>query len=218
MNGSLSVLRLVVPVLACVCIAQASAVHVFPGELTSASTGTAAGKLILHDNYAVFLDEKRPEDSFSIARGEMQNFNVDGAAVTAQLSGDSRFSFRLDKAADAPAVQRWYSAAAPAAPTAAGTPRIDYTWEVQQKRRFKSDNRGRLMLAGDMLIFESIENPSDSRRWTMKGIKSLQHKNPYRLDVETFRDGSYTFEMFGSPMEPEQYRTLVNRVTAARVK
>lgn len=247
MSGLLTILRCSVLMLACAVMASAGIVRVFPGELTG-SSGTARGRLLVHDNYLVFLDEERPESSFSIPRADMENFSADGNVVSAQLKQSFRdrfgernmLTFRLGNAADGITLQRWYTSgqteisSSPATPgtpstpgipavgaaasSASGTTSLEFSWPVQQKRRFGGDRSGRLMLAGDTLIFESIENPSDSRRWSMRQIKALEHKNPYHLEVQPFTEDSYTFELVGAPMEPTQYKVLVDRVTAARVR
>ena len=48
-------------------MAQGPVVQIIPVEM-AVPFGTASGKLILHDGYAVFLDDEKPEASFAVSR------------------------------------------------------------------------------------------------------------------------------------------------------
>jgi hypothetical protein len=211
--------------------AQPGAVQIVPVEI-AVPFGTAAGKLILHDGYAVFLDDEKPESSFAVARADMSGFATEAGMLNALFKKNfrdragekNRLSLRAVRAEDSEALQRWFSAP-PANPVVAngagvkeGETPIEFKLEVQQKRRFGKNQKGRLMLAGSQLIFESIDDPSSSRRWELKEIKSLENKNPYELRVEPFTGDDYRFEFVGTPIEAAQYKSLVDKVTSARVR
>ncbi len=212
-------------------LAQPGAVQIIPVEIT-VPFGTAPGKLILHDGYAVFLDDEKPESSFAVARMDMTGFATEAGMLNALFKKNfrdragekNRLSLRAVRAEDSDTLQRWFSAppANPAISSAAaakdGDTPIEFKLEVQQKKRFGKNQKGRLMLAGSQLIFESIDDPSSSRRWELKEIKSLENKNPYELRVEPFTGDDYRFEFVGTPIEAAQYKSLVDKVTASRVR
>ena len=207
-------------------MAQAPAVQIIPVEI-AVPFGTAAGKLILHDGYAVFLDDQKPEASFAVSRTDLTSVGAEGGMLNALFkknfkdrAGDkNRLSLRATRPEDTEALRRWFSAAE-TAPVVAGSDagKELFKLDVQQKRRFGKNQKGRLMLVGNQLIFESIDDPSNSRRWELSDIKSLENKNPYELRVEPFTGDDYRFELTGTPMEAAQYKLLVDKVTAARVK
>lgn len=210
--------------------AQPGAVQIVPVEI-AVPFGTAAGKLILHDGYAVFLDDEKPESSFAVARADMSGFATEAGMLNALFKKNfrdragekNRLSLRAVRAEDSDTLQRWFSAPPANAPVSSaaakdGEAPIEFKLEVQQKRRFGKNQKGRLMLAGSQLIFESIDDPSNSRRWELKEIKSLENKNPYELRVEPFTGDDYRFEFVGTPIEAAQYKSLVDKVTAARVR
>jgi hypothetical protein len=212
--------------------AQPGAVQIVPVEI-AVPFGTAAGKLILHDGYAVFLDDEKPESSFAVSRADMSGFATEAGMMNALFGKNfrdragekNRLSLRALRPEDTDTLQRWFSAP-PATPAVsagsgagkAGDSSIEFKLEVQQKKRFGKNQKGRLMLAGSQLIFESIDDPSSSRRWELKEIKSLENKNPYELRVEPFTGEDYRFEFVGTPIEAAQYKSLVDKVTSARVK
>lgn len=68
----------------------------------------------------------------------------------------------------------------------------------------------------DRIVFESIDDIGDSRNWLPKDIKELKLDNPYKLTIDPFSGSKYTFEFQGQGMDPEVYRSLVDRVTTAR--
>lgn len=211
--------------------AQPGTVQIVPVEI-AVPFGTAAGKLILHDGYAVFLDDEKPESSFAVSRAEMSGFATEAGMMNALFKKNfrdragekNRLSLRAIRPEDTDTLQRWFSAppVTPAvsstAATKDGEAPIEFKLEVQQKKRFGKNQKGRLMLVGSQLIFESIDDPSSSRRWEFKEIKSLENKNPYELRVEPFTGDDYRFEFVGTPIEAAQYKSLVDKVTAARVK
>ena len=207
-------------------MAQAPAVQIIPVQI-AVPFGTAAGRLILHDGYAVFLDDQKPEASFAVSRTDLTSVGAEGGMLNALFkknfkdrAGDkNRLSLRATKPEDTETLRRWFAAAEAAPVVAAGEKAAEaFKLDVQQKRRFGKNQNGRLMLVGNQLIFESIDDPSNSRRWELSDIKSLENKNPYELRVEPFTGDDYRFELTGTPMEAAQYKLLVDRVTAARVK
>lgn len=212
--------------LSSVLLAQPAAVQIIPVEM-AVPFGTATGKLILHDGYAVFLDDEKPESSFAVSRAELTSVGAEAGMLNALFkknfkdrAGDkNRLSVRATKPGDTETLRRWFSAAetAPGVATSDASKEL-FKLDVQQKRRLGKNQKGRLMLVGSQLIFESIDDASSSRRWDLKDIKSLENKNPYELRVEPFTGDDYRFEMTGTPMEAAQYKLLVDKVTAARVK
>lgn len=207
-------------------MAQSPAVQIFPVQL-AIPFGTATGKLILHDGYAVFLDDEKPESSFAVSRTELTSVGAEAGMLNALFkknfkdrAGDkNRLSLRATRPEDTETLRRWFSAAetAPGVATSDASKEL-FKLDVQQMRRLGKNQKGRLMLVGSQLIFESIDDASSSRRWDLKDIKSLENKNPYELRVEPFTGDDYRFELTGTPMEAAQYKLLVDRVTAARVK
>jgi hypothetical protein len=67
------------------------------------------------------------------------------------------------------------------------------------------------------LSYESIDNLSDSRQWGFTDIKKLALNNPYEIRIVPFDGSEYKLALQGTGMDKAIFKTLVDRVTAARV-
>lgn len=201
--------------------------------------GTAQGKLLLLGDYLVFVDDLQLPDSFVISRdviervtGGSQMVNIETKRPVRDRSGERvRFSFRLALGVDPVLVTRWFqspsvagaatTAQAPApTPVPAGEKPVaagELVYKVRHDHRL-GGCQGRLIVTQDRIVFESIDDIGDSRNWLPKDIKELKLDNPYKLTIDPFSGSKYTFEFQGQGMEPEVYRSLVDRVTSARGK
>lgn len=197
--------------------------------------GTISGKLLLLGNYLVFVDEQQPNSSYVVAKGTIETLKVEGPDVTVQArepvrnrSGEvTRLSFRVAPGTDPAVVSVWYGSGAgatAAGPTAAGAPSAGnatmpapgtLTYEVRHTHTL-GDCRGRLIVAPNLLSFESVSNVSHSRRWEFKAIKETELSNPYELEIKPFTGDTYKLRFDGSGMDPAAYKNLVDRITAAR--
>ena len=79
------------------------------------------------------------------------------------------------------------------------------------------NSRGRLMVTADMVAYESIDNVQSSRRWQFKDIKEIKLKNPYEIEIEPFVGDRYTLKLEGKGMDSGDFKTIVDRITAARI-
>ena len=104
------------------------------------------------------------------------------------------------------------AAPAPAAPAAAAE---TATYPARHNHRI-GDCKGRLIITPDMVSYESIESVSHSRRWEYKEIKEANLHNPYQLELKPFSGPAYKFFFDAPGMDPAAYKTLVDRVVAAR--
>jgi len=92
--------------------------------------GTVSGKIVMAGDHLVFIDEERPDQSFVVARTEVQDLTIQDRTAGLELrrsvhdrSGErSRLNFRLTNG-EAVALKRWFGSAAttptPAAPAPA---------------------------------------------------------------------------------------------------
>lgn len=187
--------------------------------------GTVAGKLLLRGDYLVFWDEQEPESSFVVAKSQMENVTVADMEITVQLreavrnrSGEvMRLVFRAMPGVEAGVVRSWFAggmrAAAPAAGASGGVEGKSY--EAQHSHRL-GECRGRLIVGDDQINYESVSASSHSRRWLFKEIREIKQPNPYRLDIRPFTEAGYSLRLVGTGMEPEDFKALVDRITAAR--
>jgi hypothetical protein len=67
-------------------------------------------------------------------------------------------------------------------------------------------------------MYESVEDVGHSRRWEYNSIKEMKNSNPYKLEVKPFTGGDYEFVLDGTGIDPAAYKSLVDKVTAARAR
>lgn len=209
-------------------MAQTS-VEVKKAEL-SVPFGSVNGKVALVGEYLVFIDDEQTQSSFAIARGQIQNITSEGGLVRITTkqpfrdrSGErSQFSLRLIEG-DLVTLINW-SQMAPGTNTAAagtaaagGSDTKQMSFPAQYTQRFGRSSRGRLILNDDIIAYESTDRLDTSRRWQYRDIKGIKLKNPYQIEIEPFIGGKYTLKMSGKGMDNSEFKTIVDRVTAARV-
>lgn len=197
--------------------------------------GTVPGKLLLLGNHMVFLDEQQPEASIVLPKGAIERLTADGAAIAIQTkepvrgrSGEVRLlNFRVSTGGDPAVVTTWFSGGAgksaqpapgsPAPAAAVAAAAETATYQARHNHRI-GDCKGRLVIAADMVSYESVDSVSHSRRWEYQSIKETDLPNPYELELKPFSGGTYKFLLDGSGMDPAAYKSLVDRVVAARAK
>ena len=207
-------------------------VEVKKAEL-SVPFGTVKGTAVLVGDYLVFIDEQQVQSSFAIARSEIQKITSEGRGVNIETrqpirdrSGErSQFTVRLSEG-DLATLMNWSrmtptptttttAMAAAAVPAARSAEQMSYPAEFTQ---FVGRNsRGRLMVTADMVAYESIDNVQSSRRWQFKDIKEIKLKNPYEIEIEPFVGDRYNLKLEGKGMDSGDFKTIVDRITAARI-
>lgn len=217
--------------LLCLCgaaLAQTS-VAVKKAEL-AVPFGSVNGKVALVGEYLVFIDDDQPQSSFAIARNQIQNMTSDGGMVrittkqpVQDRSGErTQFSLRLSEG-DLATLTNW-SQAAPGTNTAAAggsaassSDSKQMSFPAEYTRLLGRSSRGRLIVNDDIIAYESTDRLDTSRRWQYRDIKEIKLKNPYEIEINPFVGGKYTLKLSGKGMDNGEFKTIVDRVTAARV-
>jgi hypothetical protein len=200
-------------------------IQVFRGSIVAAEP--VSGRIALLPDALVFVDDERSEGSFFSSRANVRSVSQDGETVTIQLgksvrdrAGDTtRLIFKLSTQAEAQALARWHSGAPPepgSGSAESDSPAKVMTFSAQRKKRLRSNTDGKLIVDHERLIFESVDNASDSRRWDLKEIKELRHRNAYELEIRPFRGEKYVLTLSGAGMDNSQFREIADRVTRAR--
>jgi hypothetical protein len=204
-------------------------IRVFRADSTSGGS-SVVGKLVLLPDTLAFVDDERPEASVAVPKSGIQSLENENDLVTIQLrqsvrdraGSTNRLMMRLTTQAEASSVARWWGGATTGTAAAAGggaaeaTSGDEMVFSASRKKRFRGNTAGKLIIKDDRVIFDSVDNISDSRQWALRDIKEMKLKNPYELEIDPFDGNKYTLELIGQGMSTDQYRELVNRVTQAR--
>lgn len=185
--------------------------------------GTVYGKVALVGEYLVFIDDEQTPASFAIARNQIQNITSDGGMVRIETkqpirdrSGErSQFSLRLIEG-DLVTLINWSQMTPGSAATTSGNGE-QMSFTAQHTQRFGRNSRGRLIVTNELIAYESTDRVDSSRRWQLRDIKEIKLKNPYEIEINPFIGGKYTLRLSGKGMDNSEFKTIVDRVTAARV-
>ena len=198
----------------------------YPVEL-ALPFGVAAGKLVISGDYLIFVNDTAVESSFVVPRDNVQNVNMDGGVMTIALrqpqrdpSGDrTTINFRFAPPTAADPILRWSRSAAAArsspAPDDHKLEGQQFSYEVKHEHRIGSCS-GRLIVTADKVSFESLTDINDSRQWSMKDIKEVEHKSPYKLEIKPFAANDYSFALLGTGMDNADYALLTKLIASAR--
>jgi hypothetical protein len=205
-------------------------VEVKKAEL-SVPFGTVNGTAVLVGDYLVFIDEQQVQSSFAIARSEIQKITREARGVSIETrqpirdrSGErNQFTVRLSDG-DLTTLMNW-SSILPTLPTQpTPTTSVAGVSDPEQMSfpagftQFLGRNsRGTLMVNAEMIAYESIDNLQSSRRWQYKDIKEIKLKNPYEIEINPFVGDKYNLRLEGKGMDSGDFRTIVDRITAARI-
>jgi len=225
--------------LVALCVGRAGAntdIVVVPAEL-AVSFQAAPGRVVLAGDQILFWSDSQAHPSFYCAKSAVSRSSITSGVLTIEL-GDaipiqdgrrSRFEFRLIGEADVVAIERWFnmpvSSSAPAASTSAsqvsqatsGAGMVEgLSYLAEHHKRFGRNSSGKLVFGTSSIIWESLDDATDSRTWEYKSVKRLDRKNPYEVVVDTFNDGKYSFKMTGQPVGNEDFVKITDLLTAAR--
>jgi len=203
--------------------------------------GVVSGRLVTVGEYLVFIDEEKPEASFAMTRSGMRNLSYAAEIVTVETlkpvrdrSGErTAFSFRLATPQEAPPFAEWFKTTAGTA--AAASPQTGREADKKDAAKVESAEptktyqarhdhfpgggcNGRLIIEPDRVVFESVGEIAHSRQWDMRDIKELKRDNPYSIKIVPFAGNEYNLHLQGQGIDSNEFKALVDRVTAARIK
>jgi len=203
--------------------------------------GVVPGRLVTVGEYLVFIDEEKPEASFALTRAGMRNLSYAAEVVTVETlkpvrdrSGEKTvFSFRLASPQEAPPFAEWFkttagtvTAASPqtgkeAEKKEAARPEIPEGAKTYQARHThfpRGGCSGRLIIEPNRVVFESVGEIDHSRQWDLRDIKELRRDSPYSIRIVPFAGNEYNLQLQGQGMDSNEFKALVDRITAARIK
>jgi hypothetical protein len=198
-------------------------VEVIPAEL-AINFGTAAGKVVLYSGSMLFLDNDQPAASFAVAPGQVKDTNANGQELTLNLNSNvkdrsgerSRVGLRFADAAALSKVQE-YLRSGPTSKAPETAAELSFA-AASKGRLLGGGSKGRLIVTATQLVYEAVNDASDSRRWEYKEIKEFKRPNPYKVEIDGFTGSKLTLDLLGTPMENAQFSVIVDRITASRVK
>lgn len=208
----------------------------FPAEL-SVSFEAIPGRVVLAGNQVLFWSESPTYPSVYFEKANVHRATIANGVLSIELTEPTqvqtgtanRFNFRLTGTSDTALIDRWFaqSAGAPtvasaAAAATAGSPAVaatagdSFTFNAEHERRFGGNRNGKLVFNQEGVSWESLDDATQSRTWPYKSIRRFNRSNPYKLEIDTFSDGKYSFKLTTKPIGNEEYTKITDYLAAAR--
>ncbi len=207
---------------------------VAPVEL-SASFAAVPGRLVLAGSQALFWSEGQQYPSFYFAKSLVRRASVVGGLLTVELEEPigvqdgrrSRFEMRLASEAEGGAIENWFNSpvsavggvatSAPAAQSSSPAGLVGgLSFLAEHTKLFGRNNSGKLLFNEDGVVWESLDDATNSRTFEYKTIRRFDRKNAYELVIDTFNNGKYSFKLTGSPLGNDDYKKVTDMLTMGR--
>jgi hypothetical protein len=191
--------------------------------------GAVEGKIVMFDNRMAFIDDNQPDNSFVIPKSDIRSATWDGGRLTINLAhpyssslgaNQSAVILTMPDTASASSFITWmgvpvsgYTAgeADRAATPPDSTQVTDVRFDVKN-----GDQKGKLIVAPDELIFESLTDANHSRRWKYSDIREFTH-NDHEIKVQPYHGDKYEFQFNNKAMLQTAYDMISNKVVNSRV-
>lgn len=189
--------------------------------------GAVEGKIVMFNNRLVFIDNNQPDRSFEIpktdiraARWEGGRLSIDVAHPYTSSLGENQNSVVLlmPDSGSASSFVTWmgvpvagYVGEADRAATPRATTVItDVSFDVNN-----GDQKGRLIVRPDALVFESLSDAKHSRRWAWTDIQKFSRDGD-EIKLEPYHGDKYEFQFRNKAMLQTAYDILADRIVSAR--
>lgn len=189
--------------------------------------GTAQGKLVIRGDQMTFIDDNNPDMSFIVPKSDVRAARWEGGRLTVNVAHPYTSSLGADREdvifvmpdqTSAGSVISWV-----------GVPVAGFTGEADRvvvapsnlqitDVRFdvnNGDQKGKLMLQNDELVFESLSDAKHSRHWKYTDVRELS-KNGKEIKIQPYHGDKYEFQFHNKAMLETAYNLLSDKVVAAR--
>jgi len=212
--------------LGCIDLTAQSVAHAQKVQL-AIPFGQVEGSLFASGDTLLFVDTEQPGSSFAVSQSEIESLTLEKDMLTLATkqtyrdrSGQrNRFVFKTANPTEADALVAW-AKAGPAASSAAQAGTAEdksYSYNVKHTHFPFGECTGKLVFSKTRFSYESVEEANHSRQWNMKDIREAKRTNPYEMDIKPFDGNDYKFKFMQKGMSSDEFRVLVDFVTAARM-
>jgi hypothetical protein len=189
--------------------------------------GSADGKLVIRGDQMTFIDDNNPDASFIIPKTDVRRATWAGGRLTIGLArpyasslggNQSDLVLVMPDQTSAGGVINWIGVPvegfAGEADRSAMPPNSLQVTDVRFDVK-NGDQRGKLMLQGGELVFESLTDAKHSRHWKYSDIRSLE-KDGDKLEVKPFHGDKYEFKFHNKAMLDTAYNLISDEVVVGR--
>jgi hypothetical protein len=190
--------------------------------------GAVTGKIVMFNNRMAFIDDNQPDMSFVIPKSDIRSARWEGGRLTIDLShpyssgfgaNQSSVILTMPDTSSASSFVTWmgvpvsgFNGEADRAALPPTTTRVsDVRFDVKN-----GDQKGKLIVAPDQLVFESLTDANHSRRWKYSDIREFKH-NDHEIKVEPYHGDKYEFQFQNKAMLQTAYDMISNEIVDSRM-
>jgi hypothetical protein len=78
------------------------------------------------------------------------------------------------------------------------------------------DDRGKLIISDSGLRFENVSHADKSQNWTYSQIREFHREDNNKVKIDPYRGDTFEFRLDGPKMADSVYKTISDRIVAAR--
>lgn len=202
-------------------------------------SGSFTGKLMASGDELIFVDDNNPEASFKIPKSDITTAANQSGTVRIDMSKPlagygKTVSIVLPDADSAGKVVTFVAPAGKDTHVKVETTRTTthttvtgeasrlpttYLFDVSHKHAEDSSCKGKLVVDGDRMSFESLTEPSHSHTWNYNQVQKFSWMKQYgQIIVEPSEGGKHDFKVLGGhKMDDAAYKIIGDRIAAARM-
>jgi hypothetical protein len=191
--------------------------------------GAVEGKIVMFNNRMAFIDDNQPDLSFVIPKSDIRSATWEGGRLTINLAhpyssslgaNQSTVILTMPDTTSASSFITWMGVpvsgfTAGEADRAATPPNTTQVADVRFDVK-NGDQKGKLIVAPDELIFESLTDANHSRRWKYADIREFTHSD-HEIKLEPYHGDKYKFQFNNKAMLQTAYDLISNKIVNARV-
>ena len=183
-------------------------------------SGTVTGKVVGIGDHLIFIDDDRPEMSFSIPRGEIRSARNNSGALIVEMSrpvsdrygSRSNLELRMIDPASGAVLTKWIGLPEERARTV-----TSYEVNVRHDHQGQGHCNGRLIADDARLRYESATEPGHSQLWNYTNLSRFENENQYALLKVTPVSGrTETFHVANGPTAASMYGLVSSKIVNAR--
>ena len=210
-----------------------AAATVFAADLTVQNAqlygpnGAVTGKIVMFNNRMAFIDDNQPDMSFVIPKSDIRSARWEGGRLTIDLShpyssgfgpNQSSVILTMPDTSSASSFVHWMGVPVTGFEGEADRTAVPPTTRVTDVRFDvkNGDQRGKLIVGPDQLVFESLTDANHSRRWKYSDICEFKH-NDHEIKVEPYHGDKYEFQFQNKAMLQTAYDMISNEIVDARL-
>lgn len=183
-------------------------------------SGTISGKVIGTGDKLVFVDDKNPNSSFTLSRGEIQRYRAEDGAIIVEMARPatdragtvSNLRITLVDPASSAVLTKWIDM-----PVERSRTVTTHSVDVRHDHKGEGHCNGKLLADDTTLRFESVTEANHSRSWNYNDLQSFEEEKDHALvKVKPKSGDTERFKVTNGATAGALYDLVAQKIVAAR--